>query len=142
VSGRRRDIDYLTAAEVEVMHQELMAGFGLPSILRDRGALESAVLRPQNAAYYDGADIWTQASSLIAGIALVHAFEDGNKRLADVSGATFLWINGLRITADPVDYAKQVLAIVTRSELRVDSAIAQLARWLEQHCEPHEPGPM
>jgi death on curing protein len=138
-------VEYLNAAEVEVMHEELMAGFGQQSILRDRGALESAVLRPQNAAYSDGADIWTQAASLIAGIAPAHAFEDGNKRLADLAGATFLLINDLRIAADPVAYADQLLALVNHGDERLEDAATQLAQWLRQNTmrqgeKPREDG--
>ncbi len=127
--------EYLNAAEVEVMHEEIMADLGRQSILRDRGALESAVLRPRNAAYYDGADIWTQAASLLVGIALAHAFEGGNKRLADVVGATFLLMNGLRIAADPLAYADQILAVVSRGDVRLEDAMARPARWLRDNTE-------
>lgn len=129
-------IEYLNTAEVEVMHEVIMADAGQPSILRDRGALESAVLRPHNAACYADAGIWAQAASLIAGIALAHAFEDGNKRLADVVGATFLLMNGLRIVADPVAYADKIRAFINRDGARLEDAMAQLAQWLQDHTEP------
>lgn len=62
--------DYLTVDEVVLMHQELMAGAGRTSILRDAGALESAVPRPYHAAHHAGADLYIQAATLMAGIAL------------------------------------------------------------------------
>jgi death-on-curing protein len=137
----RDTIEYLTVAEVELMHQEYMTGAGFPSVLRDAHALESAVLRPRNAAYYNGADLCTQAASLIAGIALAHAFEDGNKRLAYAAGATLLRINGVRIAADPVTFGDQVLGMVNR-DVKLDRAIQQLALWLQQHTEPASPAPL
>src|SRR6266852_4991629 len=98
---------YLTSLDVQRVHQELIEEFGMPSILRDFGALDSAVIRPKILAYYEEADIFAQAAALIAGIALAHAFEDGNKRLAYVVGETFLLVNGVQLTADSIAYADE-----------------------------------
>jgi death-on-curing protein len=56
---------------------------------------ESAILRPQNAAYYEGADVITQATLYMVGFALIHPFTDGSKRTGYISGMTFLQINGI-----------------------------------------------
>jgi hypothetical protein len=72
-----RPIIYLTAGEVERFHEQIMRSTGQSSaFLRDRGLLESAVLRPQTAAYYAGADLITQAALYMIGIALNHPFVD------------------------------------------------------------------
>ena len=86
---------YLTAGEVIAFHAVIMQQAGqLPAALRDRGLLESAVQRPQNAAYSEDADILTQAALSMVGIALNHPFVDGNKRTGYVGGMTFLHLNG------------------------------------------------
>ena len=126
-------VEYLTVGEVETMHRELMTGAGRSSILRDRGVLESAVHWPRNAAYYDQVSLFAQAASLMAGIALAHAFEDGNKRLAYAAMLTFLRLNNIRITAPSEAIANQVLALVSRT-VSLDQAMQECAAWLERHA--------
>ena len=89
-----RAIIYLTTGEVVAFNCEILRRAGQPSaLLRERGLLESAVQRPQNGAYYEGADILTQAALYMVGIALNHPFVDGNKRTGYVAGMTFLLAN-------------------------------------------------
>lgn len=96
--AKRQPIIYLTAGEVLAFNREILTQAGMPdetdTFLRDRGLLESAVQRPQNAAYYAAADLITQAALYMVGIALNHPFVDGNKRTGYISGMTFLRING------------------------------------------------
>jgi death on curing protein len=94
--GDSRPLIYLTVGEVLVFNQEVLQRAGQSAaLLRERGLLESAVLRPQNAAYYEGADVITQAALYMVGIALNHPFTDGNKRTGYISGMTFLQVNGI-----------------------------------------------
>src|SRR5579859_1770109 len=96
-----QSILYLTAGEVLAFNQEILERAGQPSAaLRDGGLLESAVRRPQTAAYYAHADMVTQAALYMVGIALNHPFVDGNKRTGYISGMTFLHLNGV-ITVSP-----------------------------------------
>jgi hypothetical protein len=48
------------------MNDDILRREGSQSLLRERGALESAVMRPQTAAHYEQADLVTQAALLIA----------------------------------------------------------------------------
>ncbi len=90
-----RPVIYLTAGEVESFNQQILLRAGQqPGPVRDRGLLEGAVQRPQNAAYYSGADLVIQAALYMVGIALNHPFIDGNKRTGYISGMTFLQVNG------------------------------------------------
>jgi death on curing protein len=132
----RPRIDYLTLADVVLIHHDMMAAVGIPSILHQPGALEGAVHRPRNVAYYEQAGIFVQAAHLMGGIALAHAFEDGNKRLALVCTLSFLRTNGVRIKAPTGAIADQVLAIVNRGARTLDEASAACAAWLEAHAEP------
>jgi death-on-curing protein len=93
-------IVYLTTGEVLAFNQEILRRAGQPSaLLRERGPLESAIQRPQTAAYDAGADLITQAALFMVGIALNHPFVDGNKRTGYIAGLTFLLVNGA-LTAD------------------------------------------
>jgi len=109
-----RPLVYLTAGEVVRFNQEILRRAGQPSaFLREEGLLDSAVQRPQNAAYYAEADLLTQAALYMVGIALNHPFVDGNKRTGYVSGMTFLRLNG-----------------VTTADVRLNNA--DVGIWLEQ----------
>ena len=77
---------YLTVAEVVELHDRIMERTGArPEALRDEGLLESAMMRAQTAAYYEEADLVTQAVLMAVGISQNQPFVDGNKRAAFVT---------------------------------------------------------
>ena len=92
-----------------------MAWESAPRPLRDEGLLESALKRPQMAAYYEGADIIRQATLLGTGISQAQAFLDGNKRTAFQTLDAFLWVNGWEYVGDPLDLARQFEQFAERS---------------------------
>ena len=48
------EITYLTVGDVIAIHEHVMARLGhMPEALRDEGGLESAIMRPRQAAYYE-----------------------------------------------------------------------------------------
>jgi len=109
---------------------------GVSGTLLDDGKLESAAMRPQTPAYDGDDDLFGVTAALIAGIALAHAYSDGNKRLSLLCGDTFLRLNGYRIVAPPEEIADQILAVVNRYDDRyddVESAEGRLADWLREH---------
>ncbi len=67
--------------------------------LRDRAWLEAALARPAQWAFYEGADLATQAAVLVHGIAERQPFIEGNKRTALVSLIAFLRLNGHDLAA-------------------------------------------
>ena len=72
-------LDYLTVADVLGMHTVLIQRYGgLPGV-RDPGALEAALYRPQTGYYKDTIE---QAAALMESLAINHPFVDGNKRIA------------------------------------------------------------
>jgi len=102
----RRPLISLTASEVLAFNREIVRRAGQrPSagLLRERGLLESAVLRSQHAAYYEGAEVTTRAALYMVGIALNHPFTDGNKRTGYFSGMTVLQVNGIIAMAAGLD---------------------------------------
>ena len=70
---------YPTIDEVIAVHAQLIARFGGCLGIRDRGALESALARPQTG-YYD--DIIQEAAALWESLSQNHPFVDSNKRVA------------------------------------------------------------
>ncbi len=115
---------------VAILERERIA-----AIVRDRGALESAVMRPQMVAHYEQADLIAQAATLIAGIALAHPFLDANKRTALAAGATFLALNGLQVLDAGDDFGRQIEALVLR-HTDARAALDDLEVWLRAHVAP------
>lgn len=121
---------HLAVADVVAMNQAILQRAGEGSYhLRDEGALESAVLCPPMAEHYESADIAAQAATPIAGIALAHAFLDGNKRTAVAAGAALVYLNGWEINSASPELGQQIEALVNRSG-SVRDALAAFTDWL------------
>ncbi len=69
--------DYLTSVEVLALHHALIERYGGARGIRDMGAVEAAVFRPQ-CGYY--ADITEEAAALLESLLINHPFVDGNGR--------------------------------------------------------------
>ncbi|MCI0482689.1 MAG: type II toxin-antitoxin system death-on-curing family toxin, partial [Candidatus Dadabacteria bacterium] len=80
------------------MHYILIERYGGSHGLRDAGALDSALYRPQSG-YYE--DVIAEAAALWESITVNHPFIDGNKRIGFAVTDTFLRLNGIKITATP-----------------------------------------
>lgn len=128
-------IHYLTADDVWAMNDAILRREGAQSLVRDHGALESAAVRPQTAAYYEQADLVAQTAALIVGIALAHPFLDGNKRTAAIAGATFLRLNGYRIVSADDTFGRQIVAVVNRTG-DLGAATQQFTDWLRTVVTP------
>jgi death-on-curing protein len=91
------DINFLTLPDVLAMHLVLIKKYGGSDGVRDMGALESAVARPQSGYYKD---VIQCAAALLESLAINHPFIDGNKRVAFAATDVFLRINGYRFTSN------------------------------------------
>jgi death on curing protein len=89
--------EYVTTADALFFHKELIERYGGATGIRDAGALESALHRPQTG-YYD--TIIHEAAALLESLVQNHPFVDGNKRVAFAVVDVFLRINGRAISAD------------------------------------------
>ena len=88
---------------------------GETHFLRDRGLLEGALARPQNAFAYGEEDIVVLAVRLMAGIAQAHAFEQGNKRTAFEAMWHFFRLNGFDLAVDDgAEWEKPVVELIER----------------------------
>jgi death-on-curing protein len=101
---------YLTVAEVIAIHHHQIEEYGGIRGLRDQGALESAVFRPQTGYY---SDVSEEATALLESLVNNHAFLDGNKRVGFAAAHTFLLVNGfdLNVTSKAgLDFMMKTLA--------------------------------
>ncbi len=89
--------DYLTSVDVLALHHALIERYGGAKGIRDMGAVEAAVFRPQ-CGYY--ADIAEEAAALLESLLINHPFIDGNKRAAFAACDVFLRINGYSLNAE------------------------------------------
>ena len=124
---------YLSLAEVLFLHQLVMEQSGQESLLRDVGALESAIAQPRQT--FRGEDLYPDLAAKAAalGFSLVqnHPFVDGNKRVGHAAMATFLRLNG-RSLAATVDEAERAILDVASGALDR----AGLPVWIEAHTVP------
>ena len=97
--------------------------------LRDAGALESSLFRPQSG-YYD--DLVWEAAALFESLAMNHPFIDGNKRIAFASVDVFLRINGFRIAAKPPAIFKWMIGHL---EVRTFN-LTNIEPWLRRQVKP------
>jgi len=88
--------EYVTTADALFFHKQLIERYGGAPGIRDAGALESALHRPQTG-YYDS--VIREAAALLESLVQNHPFVDGNKRVAFAVVDVFLRINGFFITA-------------------------------------------
>jgi death-on-curing protein len=98
--------DYLTFADALGLHEILIRRHGGAPGLRDPGALESALFRPQTG-YYD--DMVAEAAALMESLAVNHPFVDGNKRVAFAVTDVFLRINGWRLRRPPMQIHQEMI---------------------------------
>ena len=123
---------YPTINEVIAVHARLIAQFGGSLGIRDRGALESALARPQSG-YYN--DIIQEAAAFWESLSQNHPFLDGNKRVAVTVAAAFLRLNGHRLEFDDIEAFSFLVGLYEAASLRFE----ELEIWLRQHALPTPP---
>ena len=121
--------NFPTIQEILAVHQDQIEQFGGSHGLRDMGALESALFRPQMG-YYDG--VIEEAAALMESLAMNHPFIDGNKRVAFFVTATFFMQNGYFIDCDSREAYDYFMHLFDTNSFR----FAELKEWLEEHVKP------
>lgn len=111
--------------EVVAIHDDQLARFGGEPGLRDIGALESALMRPQ-IGYYDS--IIEEAAALMESLAMNHPFVDGNKRVAFFTTDTFLRMNGHYIDCDNREAYDHFMGLFDANTFR----FVELVSWLNE----------
>ena len=123
--------DYLTVADVLGMHTILMQRYGGAGGVRDPGALEAALFRPQTGYY---SDIIAEAAALLESLAINHPFVDGNKRIAFAATDVFLRINGWYLKRQPMVIHTEMLGMLEAGTFD----IAHLEPWLREFAMTQE----
>jgi death-on-curing protein len=123
--------DYLTVADVLGMHAALIQRYGGAPGVRDPGALEAALFRPQTG-YYE--DIVAEAAALMESLAINHPFADGNKRIAFAAADVFLRINGWRLQRPPMQIFAEMMQMLESGTFD----IAHLDPWLREFATAGE----
>lgn len=120
---------YPTVGTILSIHEILIEETGGAPGLRDVGALESAIMRPQ-IGYYNG--IVEEAAALMESLAINHPFVDGNKRIAFAAADTFLLMNGYYIDCDSEEAHAHFMRLFDANSFR----FAELVTWLTDHVKP------
>lgn len=118
--------DYITIVEVLYIHKVLIEKYGGSQGLRDAGALESALYRPQTGYY---SDIIQEAVALWESLSQNHPFIDGNKRVAFAVTYTFLAANGIKIKADLKETIPFIISLYENHNFEFKA----LESWLRQN---------
>jgi death-on-curing protein len=116
--------EYVTTADALFFHKQLIERYGGADGVRDVGALESALHRPQTG-YYD--TLVHEAAALLESLVQNHPFVDGNKRVAFAVVDVFLRINGLAISAPSVAIYDQMIRLLEEGTFDME----HLVPWLQ-----------
>ena len=117
---------YPTLEEALELHRALLEIFGGSAGVRDLGALESALFRPQTG-YYD--TLASQAAALMQSLAMNHPFVDGNKRVAFALSVIFLRMNGFRLVVSADDAERFVIEDL----IGAHATLEKISGWLTKH---------
>jgi death-on-curing protein len=114
---------YPTVAEVVEAHRLVIQETGGLDGILDRGAIESAVLRPQ-CGYYQ--NIIEEAAALMESLASPLCFTDGNKRTSFVMTDAMLRANGYMLKVDPIEAHDFITESIDKGTFR----FPQICAWL------------
>jgi death-on-curing protein len=118
--------DYLTVVEVLAIHDDQIERYGGAFGVRDLGLLEAALFRPQTGYY---ADLIEEGAALWESLSQNPPFLDGNKRTAFAATYTFLFINGLHLTASSAETEFFVLELYANGSFHFKN----LNQWLRDN---------
>jgi death on curing protein len=126
VADLGREPRWVDRLVVEAVQFDLIRAHGGMPGLRDEHGLESALARAQQRyAYEPTTDLAGLAAAYGYGLASNHPFNDGNKRVAFVTMAVFLGLNGYGIEVPEEEVVAAMLALAAGE---LDEG--QLASWL------------
>jgi death on curing protein len=124
--------EYVTTADALFFHRQLIGRYGGAPGVRDVGALESALQRPQTG-YYD--TVVEEAAALLESLVQNHSFVDGNKRVAFAVVDVFLRINGYSIVAPSKGIYRQLMELFEQKAFDMEHLVPRLQRMVKP--EPH-----
>lgn len=120
---------YMKVVDVIAIHDRQIEVFGGGTGLRDKGALESAIHRPQTGYY---SDLIQEAAAFWESLSQNHPFVDGNKRTAIVSTFAFLKVNGIQVTVSDHISMDFMRTLYEGGQV----SMANLETWLRANTKP------
>src|SRR5713226_6825275 len=120
---------YLTVAEVVAIHHHQIEEYGGAHGLRDQGALEAAVFRPQTGDYND---LGEEAAAPLESLVNNHAFLDGNKRVGLATMHTFLLLNGFDLDVSSKAAYEFMVSAMEQGKFR----FGLIHEWIDVHLAP------
>ena len=125
---------WINRTALVLLHAESLAEHGGLSGMRDEGALESSLARPQQLlTYQPNADIAQLAAAYCAGIVRNHPFNDGNKRVKFLALGLFLSLNRFDLLVGQAEAAETIFRLAA-GKLSEKS----LADWVRKHAVRHK----
>ena len=107
---------YVSIEEALYIHTDLIESYGGAHGVRDMGALESALFRPQSG-YYE--DLIQEACALLESLAMNHPFVDGNKRVALGAVEVFLMLNDHEIVGESMAIHRHFIKLFEAGKFRL-----------------------
>src|SRR5580700_5718041 len=120
--------DYLTVAEICQMQHRLIDMFGGLHGVRDPGAIEAAVFRPQTG-YYESVE--EEAAALMESLGMNHGFIDGNKRIAFTAADVFLRRNGFYLEVNVIEGHEFIEGSLAKQEFK----FGKILQWIRDHIK-------
>ena len=120
--------NYITLIEALAFHAVLINKYGGTSGIRDMGALEGAINRPQSGYYKD---LVEEAAALLESLAVNHSFIDGNKRVAFACVDIFARINGYSFTHNSEEIYQVINGLFEEGKFRFEF----LEPWLRKELK-------
>ena len=106
--------EYLRVIEVLALHAVIIDEFGGTDGVRDLGALEAAVFRPQTG-YYE--DRIAEAAALLESLIQNHPFLDGNKRTAVAAADVHLRMHGFELGGDSMEHHRYLIRLMEAGDV-------------------------
>ncbi|MEH2124075.1 type II toxin-antitoxin system death-on-curing family toxin [Nostoc sp.] len=126
---------WLDETIVRAMHEDQLAQHGGLTGIRDNNLFLASLDRPKNLLIFGEPTptIVDLAAAYGYGFAKNHAFVDGNKRVAFVTMATFLELNGYSLNIPETEVVLMMERLATGKETQ-----ESIAEWLQKNCVQHE----
>lgn len=109
------DMVFLSVEDVLFVHERVLERDGGLAGVRDLGLLTAAVMTPRQSfgGQYLHEDMASMAAAYLFHLAKIHAFLDGNKRVALAASMAFLIVNGAAKLPDQDEAADITLAVAS-----------------------------
>lgn len=126
----KRQIKYLSEAEIIAINEEMVALYGGLHGVKDLNMLSLAVGRPQMSVGFQDAykSIFDKAAAMFHSIINNHPFFDGNKRTSLFTAVLFLELNGWLL-----EFKRKEAVKFTLKAHNDDWSVEQISKWFKDH---------